>query len=152
MWCIITFLSFPKEERETGGREAPSFLIPSSSPPGRWTAGRLVFVSGFPLPSFSPNIVFLLVSISFPFSSDPSLVDNAPVTKTFVFASGFLTVLLGLQGRSLKLGLSYQVLPFSSDLIFASSLLYEWLFCWWKFHLYIRVDRSGKLDSQFRYC
>ncbi|KAA3454191.1 ubiquitin-associated domain-containing protein 2-like isoform X1 [Gossypium australe] len=34
--------------------------------------------------------------------------DNAPVTKTFVIASALFTVFFGIQGRSFKLGLSYQ--------------------------------------------
>ncbi|XP_020254678.1 rhomboid-like protein 20 [Asparagus officinalis] len=38
----------------------------------------------------------------------PSGFHNAPVTRTFVIASAILTILLGIQGRSKKLGLSYQ--------------------------------------------
>ncbi|XP_042400850.1 rhomboid-like protein 20 [Zingiber officinale] len=38
----------------------------------------------------------------------PSGFHNAPVTKTIVVVSAFLTVLAGIQGRSLRLGLSYQ--------------------------------------------
>ncbi|KAK1293819.1 hypothetical protein QJS10_CPA16g01189 [Acorus calamus] len=33
---------------------------------------------------------------------------NAPVTRTFLFGSGLLSILLGIQGRSSKLGFSYQ--------------------------------------------
>nr|KJB78468.1 hypothetical protein B456_013G001400 [Gossypium raimondii] len=38
----------------------------------------------------------------------PSGFNNAPVTKTFVIASALFTVFFGIQGRSFKLGLSYQ--------------------------------------------
>ncbi|WOK96785.1 rhomboid-like protein 20 [Canna indica] len=70
----------------------------------------------------------------------PSGFHNAPVTKTFVVASAFMTVLFGLQGRSLRLGLSYldifenvrlwkfvsSVFAFSStpEMIFGLYLLY----------------------------
>lgn len=37
------------------------------------------------------------------------LVDNAPVTRTFVIASAIFTVFFGIQGRFNKLGLSYEV-------------------------------------------
>ncbi|KAK4802025.1 hypothetical protein SAY86_000228 [Trapa natans] len=68
------------------------------------------------------------------------LADNAPVTRAFVVASAIFTVFLGIQGRSSKLGLSYQdifqkfqlwkllasVLTFSStpELMFGLYLLY----------------------------
>lgn len=38
--------------------------------------------------------------------------DNAPVTKAFVITSALFTVFFGIQGRSSKLGLSYQVFAF----------------------------------------
>ncbi|OMO72934.1 hypothetical protein CCACVL1_17507 [Corchorus capsularis] len=38
----------------------------------------------------------------------PSGFNNAPVTKTFVIACALFTVFFGIQGRSFKLGLSYQ--------------------------------------------
>ncbi|KAL5720251.1 Rhomboid-like protein 20 [Ranunculus cassubicifolius] len=38
----------------------------------------------------------------------PSGFHNAPVTRTFVIASALLTIVVGVQGRSSKLGLSYQ--------------------------------------------
>ncbi|KAF6175277.1 hypothetical protein GIB67_000598 [Kingdonia uniflora] len=38
----------------------------------------------------------------------PSGFHNAPVTRTFVIACAILTILLGIQGRSAKVGLSYQ--------------------------------------------
>ncbi|PIA60093.1 hypothetical protein AQUCO_00400762v1 [Aquilegia coerulea] len=38
----------------------------------------------------------------------PSGFHNAPVTKIFVIASSLLTILIGVRGRSSKLGLSYQ--------------------------------------------
>ncbi|PKA51195.1 hypothetical protein AXF42_Ash010635 [Apostasia shenzhenica] len=70
----------------------------------------------------------------------PSGFHNAPFTRTFITASAILTVLLGVQGRSSRLGLSYEeifqklhiwrliasVFAFSStpELIFGSCLLY----------------------------
>ncbi|PKI50834.1 rhomboid-like protein 20 [Punica granatum] len=70
----------------------------------------------------------------------PSGFNNAPVTRAFVVASAIFTVFLGIQGRSARLGLSYQdifqkfhlwrllasVLAFSStpELIFGLYLLY----------------------------
>lgn len=38
----------------------------------------------------------------------PSGFQNAPVTRTFVIATALLTILLGIKGRSVKLGLSYE--------------------------------------------
>ncbi|XP_068663176.1 rhomboid-like protein 20 [Aristolochia californica] len=38
----------------------------------------------------------------------PSGFHNAPVTRTFVIASGLLTIFAGIQGRASSLGLSYQ--------------------------------------------
>ncbi|XP_022744404.1 rhomboid-like protein 20 isoform X3 [Durio zibethinus] len=38
----------------------------------------------------------------------PSGFNNAPVTKSFVIACALFTVFFGIQGRSFKLGLSYQ--------------------------------------------
>lgn len=38
------------------------------------------------------------------------VADNAPVTKAFVITSALFTVFFGIQGRSSKLGLSYQVI------------------------------------------
>lgn len=70
----------------------------------------------------------------------PSGFNNAPITRTFVVACCLFTILFGIQGRSNKLGLSYQdiwkklqlwklivsVLAFSStpELIFGGYLLY----------------------------
>ncbi|KAK9290501.1 hypothetical protein L1049_008671 [Liquidambar formosana] len=70
----------------------------------------------------------------------PSGFNNAPVTRTFVIACGLFTVFFGIQGRSNKLGLSYQdifgklhfwklimsVLAFSStpEMMFGLYLLY----------------------------
>ncbi|KAK8994705.1 hypothetical protein V6N11_045778 [Hibiscus sabdariffa] len=38
----------------------------------------------------------------------PSGFNNAPVTRSFIIASAVFTVFFGIQGRSFKLGLSYQ--------------------------------------------
>ncbi|XP_022980682.1 rhomboid-like protein 20 [Cucurbita maxima] len=38
----------------------------------------------------------------------PSGFTNAPVTRSFVIASALFTIFFGIQGRSIKLGLSYQ--------------------------------------------
>ncbi|KAL7165844.1 hypothetical protein ACSBR2_036668 [Camellia fascicularis] len=70
----------------------------------------------------------------------PSGFNNAPVTRTFVIACALFTIIFGIQGRSSKLGLSYQdifkklqlwkpivsVLAFSStpEMMFGLYLLY----------------------------
>ncbi|KAA8517940.1 hypothetical protein F0562_015414 [Nyssa sinensis] len=41
-------------------------------------------------------------------NGSPSGFNNAPVTRTFVVACALFTILFGIQGRSNKLGLSYQ--------------------------------------------
>lgn len=37
------------------------------------------------------------------------MTDNAPITRTLVVACCLFTIFFGIQGRSNKLGLSYQV-------------------------------------------
>ncbi|XP_038990815.1 rhomboid-like protein 20 [Hibiscus syriacus] len=54
----------------------------------------------------------------------PSGFNNAPVTRSFIAVSAVFTVFFGIQGRSLKLGLSYQfpvfITSFFSRLSFPS--------------------------------
>ncbi|KAK4761420.1 hypothetical protein SAY87_029304 [Trapa incisa] len=126
-----------RREKELRGRRTEDFQSFHQTQRGERVRARCV-VREEKLRTFAG--IRAVSSASGKMNGGPSGFNNAPVTRAFVVASAIFTVFLGIQGRSAKLGLSYQdifqkfqlwkllasVLTFSStpELMFGLYLLY----------------------------